>query len=168
MDVCFVDLICHGFELWKCILCVILALQHSRGRLGRGGIRTSAVRSGDEWVINGSRIYITNTANADWLCLLAVNDPDAGYGSCTQITAAKELNKSCVRTILSGRDATTLITATKLFSSNPAMRVATECLQLRGGYGFMKESMAGRAFVDSRIGTIGGVSDETILQYLAK
>ena len=33
------------------------------------GIKTRAVRDGDEWVINGSKIYITNAATADWLCL---------------------------------------------------------------------------------------------------
>ena len=49
------------------------------------GIRTRAVRDGDEWVINGSKIYITNAATADWLCLLAVTDPDAGYGGFSQI-----------------------------------------------------------------------------------
>jgi citronellyl-CoA dehydrogenase len=48
-------------------------------------IKTRAVRDGDEWVINGSKIYITNAAIADWLCLLAVTDPDAGYGGFTQI-----------------------------------------------------------------------------------
>jgi citronellyl-CoA dehydrogenase len=49
------------------------------------GIRTRAVRDGDHWVINGSKIYITNAATADWLCLLAVTDPDAGYAGFTQI-----------------------------------------------------------------------------------
>src|SRR5215471_18818366 len=48
-------------------------------------IQTRAVRDGDEWVIDGSKIYITNAATADWLCLLAVNDPDAGYGGFSQI-----------------------------------------------------------------------------------
>ena len=48
-------------------------------------IRTRAVRDGDHWVINGSKIYITNAATADWLCLLAVTDPDAGYAGFTQI-----------------------------------------------------------------------------------
>ena len=38
------------------------------------GIKTRAVREGDDWVINGSKTYITNAANADWLCLLAVTD----------------------------------------------------------------------------------------------
>lgn len=47
------------------------------------GIRTRAVRDGDEWVINGSKLYITNGTQADWLCLLARTDaraPDGGSG----------------------------------------------------------------------------------------
>jgi len=48
-------------------------------------IKTRAVRDGDDWVINGSKIYITNAATADWLCLLAVTDPEAGYGGFSQI-----------------------------------------------------------------------------------
>jgi citronellyl-CoA dehydrogenase len=43
------------------------------------GIRTRAVRDGDEWVINGSKLYITNGTQADWLCLLARTSEDAGY-----------------------------------------------------------------------------------------
>jgi alkylation response protein AidB-like acyl-CoA dehydrogenase len=49
------------------------------------GIKTRAVRDGDHWVVNGSKMFITNTANADWLCLLAVTDPAAGYRGYTQI-----------------------------------------------------------------------------------
>src|SRR5213079_1880263 len=49
------------------------------------GIKTRAVRDGDHWVLNGSKMYITNAATADWLCLLAVTDPAAGYGGFTQI-----------------------------------------------------------------------------------
>src|SRR5437764_13981498 len=43
-------------------------------------IKTRAVRKGDEWVINGSKMFITNAATADWLCLLAVSGPEAGSG----------------------------------------------------------------------------------------
>jgi citronellyl-CoA dehydrogenase len=43
------------------------------------GIRTRAVRDGDQWVINGSKLYITNGTQADWLCLLARTGEDAGY-----------------------------------------------------------------------------------------
>ena len=48
-------------------------------------IRTRAVRDGDDWVINGQKIYITNAATADFFCLLAVTDPEAGYGGFSQI-----------------------------------------------------------------------------------
>ncbi len=43
------------------------------------GIRTRAVRDGDEWVINGSKLYITNGTQADWLCLLARTSEEGGY-----------------------------------------------------------------------------------------
>jgi len=56
----------------------------------------------------------------------------------------------------------------KLFCGRMYRHVADECIQLQGGYGYMKESIGGRAFVDSRLMSIGGGSDETMLHYLAK
>src|SRR2546428_4854500 len=44
------------------------------------GIKTRAVRDGDFWVINGSKIFITNAATADWMCLLAFTDPATRHG----------------------------------------------------------------------------------------
>jgi citronellyl-CoA dehydrogenase len=239
------------------------------------GIKTRAVRDGDDWVINGSKIYITNAATAHWLCLLAVTDPDAGYGGfsqiivptdtpgfrfelldkignwgsdtgllyfedvrvptaytigepgrgfqqqmmqfqderlvaaistiagaqhlwdetrkhaeerklfgttlskmqvtqfkfvemLTQITAARALVYSCVRKRICGEDATREISMAKLFCGRTSRSVADECIQLHGGYGYMKESVAGRAFVDTRLISIGGGSDETMIHYLAK
>ncbi|MBW3662290.1 MAG: acyl-CoA dehydrogenase family protein [Actinobacteria bacterium] len=44
------------------------------------GIRTRAVRDGDDYVINGTKLYITNGARADFLTLVAKTDPDAGTG----------------------------------------------------------------------------------------
>jgi long-chain-acyl-CoA dehydrogenase len=42
------------------------------------GIRTSAVREGDEWVINGSKTFITNGINADVVIVVCRTDPAAG------------------------------------------------------------------------------------------
>ena len=238
-------------------------------------IKTRAVRDGDHWVINGSKIFITNTATADWLCLLAVTDPHAGYGgfsqivvptdapgfsfrlldkignwgsdtglifledvrvpvantigtigrgfqqqmmqfqderlvACvssyagaqalwektrryceerklfggrlidmqvtkfklvemlTQITAARELTHHCVRKRIRDEDATVEISMAKLFCGRAARYVADEAVQLHGGFGYMKESAAGRAFVDTRLVSIGGGSDETMIHYMAK
>ncbi len=48
-------------------------------------LRTRAVRDGDEWVINGSKLYITNGTQADWLCLLARTSDEGGYRGMSQI-----------------------------------------------------------------------------------
>src|SRR3954463_10538159 len=47
------------------------------------GIRTRAVRDGDEWVINGSKTYITNGHRADVIVLVTKTDPDAGHDGFT-------------------------------------------------------------------------------------
>jgi alkylation response protein AidB-like acyl-CoA dehydrogenase len=47
------------------------------------GIKTRAVRDGDEWVINGSKTYITNGHRADYIVLVTKTDPDAGYDGFT-------------------------------------------------------------------------------------
>src|SRR5262245_22070724 len=49
------------------------------------GIRTRAARDGGEWVINGSKLYITNGTQADWLCLLARTSDEGGYRGMSQI-----------------------------------------------------------------------------------
>lgn len=49
------------------------------------GIRTKAVRDGDEWLINGSKMWITNSIQADWLCLLARTSDEGGYAGMSQI-----------------------------------------------------------------------------------
>ena len=239
------------------------------------GIKTRAVRDGDHWVINGSKIYITNAAIADWMCVLTVTDPKAGYGgfsqilvptdspgfsyqllekignlgsdtgqlffegvrvpvshtigevgrgfqqqmkqfqderlvACittnasaeilwettkryceervlfgkplskmqvtqfkfvemmTQITAARELTYACIRKRIKGEDATREISMAKIFSGRMIRFVSDECLQLHGGYGYMRECVAGRAFVDSRLVSIGGGADEVMIHYLAR
>src|SRR5213079_844540 len=47
------------------------------------GIKTRAVRDGDDYVINGSKTYITNGHRADVIVLVTKNDPDAGYDGFT-------------------------------------------------------------------------------------
>jgi len=49
------------------------------------GLRTRAVRDGEHWVINGSKTYITNGTQADWICLLARTSDEGGYRGMSQI-----------------------------------------------------------------------------------
>ncbi len=252
-----------------------IAVTEPDGGSDVASIKTRAVRDGDDWVINGSKIYITNASTADWLCLLAVTDPAAGYGgfsqiivptatpgvsyqlldkignlgsdtglfflenvrvpiantigdvgrgfqqqmmqfqderlvavvsmnaSCeelwekskrwceertvfkkpltkhqvtqfkfvemlVQIEASKELANACIRKRCKGEDATREITMAKLFTGRMCRFVSDTCIQLHGGFGYMRESAAGRAFVDMRLISIGGGADEVMIQYLAK
>ena len=47
------------------------------------GIRTTAILDGDEYVINGSKTFITNAARADFMVLVTKTDPDAGHDGIT-------------------------------------------------------------------------------------
>ncbi len=42
------------------------------------GIRTQAVRDGDDYILNGSKTFITNGQNADLIIVVAKTDPDKG------------------------------------------------------------------------------------------
>lgn len=43
------------------------------------GIKTRAIADGDEYVINGSKMFITGAGHADWFFVLGYTDPTAGY-----------------------------------------------------------------------------------------
>lgn len=42
------------------------------------GIKTNAVRDGDDWILNGSKIFITNGMHADLVIVAAITDPGKG------------------------------------------------------------------------------------------
>lgn len=54
-------------------------------------LRTRAERDGDEWVINGTKLYITNGAQADWLCLLVRTSDEGGYHGMSQIVVPTDV-----------------------------------------------------------------------------
>ncbi len=56
----------------------------------------------------------------------------------------------------------------KLVSTEMQGRVMDQCLQLFGGWGYMTEYPIARAFVDARLGRIGGGSVETMKQIIAR
>jgi acyl-CoA dehydrogenase len=43
------------------------------------GMKTTAVKKGDKWVINGSKCFITNGEYANWYTVYAKTDKDAGH-----------------------------------------------------------------------------------------
>ncbi|HWX43855.1 MAG TPA: acyl-CoA dehydrogenase family protein [Solirubrobacteraceae bacterium] len=55
------------------------------------GIKTRAVKDGDEYVINGSKTYITNGHRADVIVLVTKTDSDAGYDGFTLFLVPMDL-----------------------------------------------------------------------------
>jgi citronellyl-CoA dehydrogenase len=85
-----------------------------------------------------------------------------------QITAAQEFAHRCIRKMAANEDATLDISMAKVFTTTVQQQVATGCLQLFGGAGYCWENPAARAFVDSRLISIGGGADEVMKQVIAK
>lgn len=51
----------------------------------QGGVRTRAERDGDEWVINGNKMWMTNASISDLMVVLCRTDADDGSRSLSQI-----------------------------------------------------------------------------------
>ncbi|HYU61564.1 MAG TPA: acyl-CoA dehydrogenase family protein [Solirubrobacterales bacterium] len=246
------------------------------------GIRTTAVRDGDEYVINGSKTFITNGPRADFIVLVAKTDPDAGHdgitlfvvdlrdgdgnhvpgfsvsrrlekmgmhasdtgelsfedvrvpaesvlgqvgkgfyhiswelqgerlvtaagcvASCermfektleyakereafgrpigrfqairhkfaemaTKIEAAKQFNYATAWRFANGEYPVREISEVKLYTSRVACEVADECVQIFGGYGYMKEYEIERAYRDVRLNRIGAGTDEIMLEVIGR
>jgi citronellyl-CoA dehydrogenase len=239
-------------------------------------IKTKAVKDGDHYIINGSKTYITNGTQADFLTLLAKTGDDAGYHSfglfvvptnlpgfvvskkldklglrssdtaelffdnvavpvenligeegegfiyqmkqfqherftilpgvhvCVQdmidmtvdylrqrivygkplITkqvlrhrlagwlmkneCLKQLTYHIVRMKMESLDVTREISMGKLFAGQLIAEVASGCLQMFGGMGFMNETLISRYFRDSRIMSIGAGADEVMYEIIAR
>jgi len=52
------------------------ALSEPEAGSDAGGMRTTAVRDGDDWVINGAKRWITNAGESRFYTVMAVTDPD--------------------------------------------------------------------------------------------
>jgi butyryl-CoA dehydrogenase len=51
----------------------------------QGGVVTKAVKDGDEWVINGEKMWCTNASIAEYIITLVRTDPNGGSRSLSQI-----------------------------------------------------------------------------------
>ena len=70
----------------------------------------------------------------------------------TQVEAARALVYQAARTIDSGdKDVSRISAMSKLFASDTAMKVATDAVQVFGGYGYMKEYPVEKMMRDAKI-----------------
>jgi acyl-CoA dehydrogenase len=86
----------------------------------------------------------------------------------TRIEASRALTYSALRLFAEGSDAIRAVTMAKLFTQRALLEVADECLQIHGGYGYMREYGIERAVRDARLGPIGGGTDEIMKEVLGR
>jgi alkylation response protein AidB-like acyl-CoA dehydrogenase len=55
------------------------------------GIRTSAVRDGDDWIVNGSKTFISSGINCDLVVVVCRTDPDAGHKGFTLLVVERDM-----------------------------------------------------------------------------
>ena len=74
----------------------------------------------------------------------------------TQAEAARAITYNALRLFHEGQDCIQEVTMAKLITQRGVLEIADECLQIHGGYGYMREYGIERAVRDARLGPIGG------------
>ncbi len=86
----------------------------------------------------------------------------------TEIAAARALTYHALRMFVAGQDALREVSMAKALACELDWRVADECVQVHGGYGYMREFPAERAWRDTRLGPIGGGTTQIMNEIIAK
>lgn len=86
----------------------------------------------------------------------------------TELDVARTFLDDCIAAHLDGELSAARAAKLKWWSTDLQVRTADRCLQLFGGYGYMREYPVSRAFVDARIQTIYGGTTEIMKTIIAK
>ena len=127
-------------------------------------IKTRAVKQGDDYVINGTKMWITNSTQADWYCLLANTSDDAKHKNKSLIVVPRDAAGISLSTPLKKLGMRSSDTAQVFFDN---VRVPRRNLVGIEGQGFMIQMMQ---FQEERMwgaaNAIGGL-DATIKATIA-
>jgi alkylation response protein AidB-like acyl-CoA dehydrogenase len=86
----------------------------------------------------------------------------------TTIHAARTVTYDALARFAAGEDVVKEVTMAKLITQRNAYDLIDDCLQMHGGAGYMEEYDLERAARDSRLGPIGGGTDEIMREILSK
>ena len=86
----------------------------------------------------------------------------------TKIESAKQFTYATAWRFANGEYPVREITMAKLHASRICCEVADECVQILGGYGYMKEYEIERAYRDVRLNRIGAGTDEIMLDVIGR
>jgi acyl-CoA dehydrogenase len=85
-----------------------------------------------------------------------------------KLEASRSLTYHALRLFADGQDAVREVTEAKLLTQRAAFEVADDALQIHGGAGYLKELELERAARDTRLGPIGGGTDEIMKEILSR
>src|SRR5918992_966962 len=114
------------------------------------GIQTTAVRDGDEYVINGSKMFITNAGHAAWIVVFASTDKGQGHRGLSAFVVPTDLDGVTVEKHLDKMGQRATDTSALAFQD---VRVPVENLLGEEGEGF---KIAMRTLDHTRPGTAAG------------
>ena len=86
----------------------------------------------------------------------------------SEVEMAKTFNYVTAKRLDDGEYVVKEATMSKLLSTKIADQVASDCVQLLGGYGYMEEYPLARNLRDSRLGPIGGGTSEILREIISK
>ncbi|XP_063789141.1 long-chain specific acyl-CoA dehydrogenase, mitochondrial isoform X2 [Pseudophryne corroboree] len=204
------------------------------------GVRTNAKKDGSDWILNGSKVFITNGWLSDVVIVVAVTNREArtpAHGISlflvdngtkgfvkgrklekiglkaqdtaelffedvrlpadallgeenkgfyylmaelpqtvqhklaelkTQICVGRAFLDSCLKLHSEKRLDSATASMAKYWASELQNQVATECVQLHGGWGYMWEYPIAKAYVDSRVQPIYGGTNEIMKELIAR
>jgi acyl-CoA dehydrogenase len=86
----------------------------------------------------------------------------------TSVHTCRCVTYDALRRFMAGEEPLKEVTMAKLLTQRAAFELMDDCLQIHGGAGYMKEYWVERAVRDSRLGPIGGGSDEIMREILGR
>ena len=86
----------------------------------------------------------------------------------TQVSVNWAFINHCINQYMAGELDTVTASKAKLSSTELQCKVADDCLQLFGGYGYMQEYPIARAFLDARVQRIYGGASEVMKEIIAR
>lgn len=146
---------------------ICFALTEPEAGSDAASIQTRAIRDGDDWVINGSKRFITGGDYADIAILMAVTDPDAGARGITAFFVdlrADGVSRNADYAILSGKSGTA-----DLLFEDVRIPAANMIGKEGGGFGLgMSRINVNRIIHCSTIMALAGLSLELSLDHALK
>jgi len=124
--------------------------------------------SHSEWMFEETRAYVKNRTafGKPVIEKQVVNHKLAEMK--TAICITRHFIDDCLEQFKDGRLDPYSASMAKYWSSDLQNKVAYECLQLHGGWGFMNEMSIGRAYTNARVQTIYGGSNEIMKELIAR